>query len=425
MLQTKRSHWLAKRLPFFYGWMIIPVGILSLLATSPGQTIMISVFNPSLRDALDISLSQLTAAYMIGTLLAALPQPYLGYWMDRLGIRSVLMIVVSALGLACIFISQVQTLVMLTAAFFFLRFLGQGALALLANNMLPMWFNKRLGITTGLMGVIQSLILGTVPIAVLALINITGWRSAYVISGGIVLIVMIPIAQFIFINRPEDIGLHIDNEPDPIPGEMLAADKLNSSLSLTLKEAMQTRSYWIMTAVMTAWGTIVTAVFFNALPIFTSRGLSEAQSATTFASLFTVIAIARLLGGYLADRIKLNWLTAGSLFFYGLAILTILLAPTNLLVISYALVMGLAQGLLGGVENTIWARYFGTQHLGKIRGSVGAITVAGTSSGPFLIALAHDHFGGYNVALIVCAVIFLTLSILSLKATPPAKITPA
>lgn len=414
-----RSHWLAKRLPFFYGWMIIPVGVISLLATSPGQTMMISVFNPSLREALGLSLSQLTAAYMVGTLIAALPQPYLGYWMDRLGIRSMLLIIVGVLGFACIFMAQVQNLVMLLVAFFLLRLFGQGALSLLATNMLPMWFDRRLGVTAGLMGVIQSLILGTIPVGVLALINLTGWRNAYMISGGIVWLVMIPLVLFIYVSRPEELGLRVDNEPvssieTPETGALNPA-----SFSLTLTEAMRTRAFWIMLAVMVAWGTIITAIFFNALPIFTSRGLTEAQSATTFTWLFVVIAVTQILGGYLADRVKLNWLAAASLVLYGIAVITIMIAPPNWLIAGYALVLGLGQGLLAGVNNTIWARFFGTEHLGKIRGIAGAATVAGTSAGPFLMGLAYDQSGNYLSSLMVCAVVFFGLSLLSLKATPP------
>ena len=121
------------------------------IATSPGQTFGISVFNPSFRLTLGLSHSQLTGAYMIGTLLAAIPQPYIGGLMDRYGIRRVMFFNVILLGLACLFMALVQNLLMLFVAFFFLRLLGQGALSLLADNTLPMWFQVRLGTVAGIM----------------------------------------------------------------------------------------------------------------------------------------------------------------------------------------------------------------------------------------------------------------------------------
>ena len=130
---------------------MLPIAMLAMIATSPGQTFGISIFNPSFRLALGLSHSQLTGAYMFGTLLAALPQPYIGGLMDRFGIRRVMVIIVILLGIACIFMSQVLNLLMLFLAFFFLRLLGQGALSLLANNTLAMWFQVRLGTVAGMM----------------------------------------------------------------------------------------------------------------------------------------------------------------------------------------------------------------------------------------------------------------------------------
>ena len=86
----------------YYGWLMVPLAMVTALATSPGQTYGVSVFNPSLREALAISHSQLTGAYMLGTLLAALPQPFFGKLMDRLGIRRLSGIVVVALGVCIV-----------------------------------------------------------------------------------------------------------------------------------------------------------------------------------------------------------------------------------------------------------------------------------------------------------------------------------
>ena len=71
ILPPKNTHWLARRTPFFYGYIILPIAIISSFLTSPGQTYMVSIFNPSFRETLDLSLTQLTGAYMFGTLLAS------------------------------------------------------------------------------------------------------------------------------------------------------------------------------------------------------------------------------------------------------------------------------------------------------------------------------------------------------------------
>ena len=209
-ISNSPSRSLAARLPFYYGWIMLPIAMLATIATSPGQTFGISLFNPSFRQTLGLSHSQLTGAYMVGTLLAALPQPYIGGLMDRVGIRRVMFTIVVLLGLACIFMSQVQNLLMLFLAFFCLRLLGQGALTLLANNTLPMWFQVRLGTVAGIMSASWAGAIALIPALVLMLINLFGWRGAYAALGVIVWLVMLPILLLFYRNRPEDVGQSID-----------------------------------------------------------------------------------------------------------------------------------------------------------------------------------------------------------------------
>ncbi len=63
---------------------------------------------------------------MIGTLMAAIPQPYIGSLMDRFGIRRTMTVVVIILGLACMYTATVQSIWMLLIAFFLLRTVGFG-----------------------------------------------------------------------------------------------------------------------------------------------------------------------------------------------------------------------------------------------------------------------------------------------------------
>ena len=418
-LPSTKSHWLAKRLRFYYGWIIVPVSILGSFATSPGQTYMISVFNPSFREALSLSLSQLTGAYMLGTVLASIPQPYIGYWSDRVGIRRMLALVVVLFSLACVFITQANSLFMLTLAFFFLRLFGQGALELLSTNMLPMWFRERLGRVAGIKNVVGRLLIGSVPIGVLAIIKQVGWRGTYMLAGAVVLGVMLPVALFIYVGRPEDIGEEIegvDSPQEPVNVKLRTSAPVKD---FTLKEAMASRAYWILVLSWIAWAAIATAITFNLLPIFTELGLSEEAAVGMFSLLMIASAIFQILGGALADSVDLKWLVSGALGLYSLAVGALILMPPAMAIIVYTLTLGIGQGLFGGLGNTVWVRYFGRTHLGKIRGSVWTASVAGSSIGPFLMGLAFDRFGNFRFSLIVAASVLAVLAVAGLWATPP------
>jgi hypothetical protein len=64
---------LVARVPFFYGWVI-----LVLMAMTPGQTFGFSTFNPYLLRVFGLSQSELSGAYILGTLLASIPMIYIG-----------------------------------------------------------------------------------------------------------------------------------------------------------------------------------------------------------------------------------------------------------------------------------------------------------------------------------------------------------
>jgi sugar phosphate permease len=416
---TKKDHWLAKRTPFFYGWIILPISIIAAVFTSPGQTFMVSIFNPSFRETLDLSLTELTGAYMIGTLLASLPQSYIGVWADRLGIRKVLLMIVSLFSLACVFISQVNSLPMLFLAFFFLRLLGQGALELMSVNMLPMWFNKTLGTISGVRNVAVNLLIGAIPLGVLGLINRIGWRNTYVLAGAVVFSIMLPIAIFFYINRPEEIGQTLDGKTNQAIEDENNANASIPETALNLKAALKTRAFWILSMTWFAWAGIATAITFNLLPIFTAKGLTEEQAASTFIILMVISSLFQIVGGALADRIPLNRLAFGGPVLYSAAIVALITVPASAVVLAYTLILGVGQGMFGGLGTTVWVRYFGREHLGKIRGAVWTAGVAGSSIGPFLMGVSYDTFGDFFISLVVCAVFMFGLAIANLWATPP------
>jgi hypothetical protein len=60
-----------------------------------------------------------------------------------------------------------------------------------------------------------------------------------------------------------------------------------------------------MLAVSAAFALIITAVFFNIVPIFSSQGMTDASAAATYTTIAIALATMQLLGGVLADRIPL------------------------------------------------------------------------------------------------------------------------
>src|SRR5688572_1059469 len=81
--------------PFFYGWVILMVGMLGIVMMGPSQTFTVSLFIDHIVQDLGISRSVVSAIYGVATLTASFLLPITGRLVDRFGARR--MIVVDAL----------------------------------------------------------------------------------------------------------------------------------------------------------------------------------------------------------------------------------------------------------------------------------------------------------------------------------------
>ncbi len=408
------------RLPFFYGWVMLPVVMLISICTSPGQTFGISVFNPYIQQALNLSSSELSGAYMVGTMLASLPLIWVGALMDRYGPRRVLVGVVLLFGFTCMGMMQVSGLASLFVAFFFLRLLGQGSMSMLARNALAMWFERRLGFASGLSNIGMAAAVGAVPALGIALIDTYGWREAYALLGLSVWVLLLPLLAFVFRNKPEDLGQVPDGGAAVVDVQVRAAAGADG-WDFSLEQVLRSRSYWIAVCAMASWSMSGTGAQFHIVSIFAGRGLGSIEVATMFSIYAVVIACVRLGGGVLADTVPLNGLIAVAMLFQGLGLAALNILAIQWLPYIYPVIFALGSGLLMSVGETMWVRYYGRRHLGKIRGSVSTIGVAASGVGPFVMGVAYDVFGGFSEVLWGCAALCVPLAILGLWATPPQR----
>ncbi len=403
----------------YYGWVMLPMAMAAVIASSPGQTYGISVFNEPIRLALGLSHGGLAAAYMLGTLLGALPIVYIGYQMDRHGLRRTMLAVISLFSLACLLTSFVQGWVTLVAAFCLLRMLGPGALSFLSGNVLPFWFDRRLGTVEGMRQLGTALAIAGVPMLHLWLITQWGWRGAYAVLGVGIWLVLFPAVVVLFRNRPGDLGQWMDNRrPCPtLPRERGEAVYWGFTLGQTLRMP----TFWIVACSAALLGLIHTGVFFCVVPILQERGLTAGDAAAMLTLFAVALAIMQLPAGMLADRIQARWLLLVGMAGLSTAVATLWLSESRFGALAAGAGFGASQAVVFGVANPLWARYFGRLHLGKIRGVLMTLNVALSSLGPLLVGVTRDWRGDFGLALVVFALAPLPLAALALFVAPPRR----
>jgi len=404
---------------FFYGWFMLPLAMLLMVSTSPGQTFGITFFNTKFRAAFDLSQTGLSATYLIATVLASLALPYIGGLIDRFGLRRSVLVTVAVMAGICVWASQVQGIVTLFLAFVMFRIIGPGTLVLLANNTLATWFDRRLGLASSMLQLSMAAAMAFVPAGIVLLISAFDWRGAYLAIAAILAGGLLPLLALVYRQSPADVGQLPDGERHS--PESLGKTKPNlADLGMTVQQAMQHRAYWILLAATATWALIGTGLVFHLDALFESYGLGKAASTRAITCMALGMATAQILGGFLADRLALRWLVTTAIGL--IAISCVMLATGNLanLIPSFA-VYGCAQGLMSIIAGTAWARYFGRAHLGKVRGTSLTAAIAGSSLGPLLMGMSDDYQNGFAPALWLFAALAVVVAIAGLWVTPPSK----
>jgi len=400
----------------YYGWVMVPLAMLAMVANSPGQTLGISIFNEPIRQSLNLSHSQLGAAYTLGTLLGAIPIMYIGALMDRYGLRRSLLGVLSLFCVACLMTGAAQNWWTLTAAFCLLRMLGPGALSLISSSILPFWFDRRLGTVEGIRSLGHAGSMALIPAVNLWLVGQFGWRGAYVFFGVGIWAVLFPLYWLLFRNRPEDVGQRIDEGIAALP---VAYAEPVSGHDLTLRQTLATYSFWVAAMGTAVFGLVHTALFFSLVPIYQERGLTEVHAASSMMVFAISMAVMQLVGGVLADRMKSPPLLAIGLAGTSAGVTLLHFAGNPLIAIASSVIMGATLGIHSGAIQPLWARYFGRVHLGKIRGMLTTLCIALSSLGPLIAGTVRDVSGNFDLAMWIFIAIPIPLAILSWFAVPP------
>lgn len=379
---------------------MVPVSLVMVVCTLPGQSIIVSQFNTSFRDSLGISLVQLGAAYFIGTLGAAFPLRRIGRLSDTLGPRLTTALVTLGLLLGCLVVARSVNLATITLGFFLIRLFGQGAMGMLSSHILALWFERRLATVESIKHAGFSAATVVAPQSTFWLIAAAGWRNAYAIMGLSVCAIILPIVATFFRNKPEDIGQHLDNEP---PREHERWHNIHEQhtqpdapIRFTLAQTRASLTFWLIIIPGMISGLVGTAMIFHVQPILEHAGVTDfkEQGANALSVWGAALLVSTIISGPLADKLAprllipiASALMAGSFVAMGVATTGVHAA------ISMAL-FGLSQGLYTSSFGPAIARYYGRPHHGEIRGFVTTLFVAGTASGPFLVAYGARLAGG-------------------------------
>jgi MFS family permease len=308
---------------------------------------------------------------------------------------------------------------MLSIAFVGLRMLGQGSLSLIGTQGVVMWFENRRGFALATSGTGTLVLMSMSPLIFTWLIGQFGWRQAFVVLAVGVVVVLVPIAWFGIVDRPEAIGQVPDGKLADQVGPVVRAR------SFTVAEAIRTPAFWTLGVLTVMAGAISTGLTFHNVDLLGERGFTESQAAAIFIPIMIGGALSSFTFGWLTDRVSARPL----MFISGVALgagafLSTVTSP-GLMAVVYGLTMGLAGGSAGANVSALLPKWFGVDHIGSIRGISSTANVAASAVGPLILSIGNDVADSYGPIVVVCAIAAASLAVVALFVPTPDPSTPA
>ncbi|MDY7042946.1 MFS transporter [Virgibacillus sp. M23] len=220
----------------FMGNRVILITFITLMGAF-GLNLTAGQFFAPLNNTYGWDLTTLSLAVSLNMITWGIFQPIMGKWIDRFGPKSVIASSAALMGIAFLLsatITEVWQFFIYYGVFTAIGFAGCGSMA---NSVLvSRWFVKKrakmLSRSSMGMNIGQLLLL---PLTGYLIAN-TGFRSAFVVLGMIILVVVVPLVLFAVKNNPEDVGQLPDGDSTAI---------FSPPQSAKLSEALRSGQFWI------------------------------------------------------------------------------------------------------------------------------------------------------------------------------------
>jgi MFS family permease len=402
-MRSSADHW-SSRLPFYYGWLIVGIGFVTMGVGVTARTAF-SLLMPPLIDEFGWQRGLAAGAFSFGFLVSALLSPIVGRVMDAQGPRVVILTGVLLTTAGLLLAPAIERPWHLYATLGVLVSAGANMMTYTAHSQfLPNWFVRWRGLAISIafsgVGVGAIVLLPWLQ----SIIVTGGWRASCWAMGLLAISVLGPLNLLVH-KRPEDIGLLPDGATEITSGAKQRAsnvvDPAWAAQEWTLARAVRTsRFWWIVVAyfcALVAWY----AVQVHQTKYLTEIGFGPLVAAWALGAVSVIGIPGQILLGGLSDRIGREWIwTAGCA---GFAVsYTILIAmedaPSNTLLYAMVFAQGFFGYALTSVMGPIVAEIFEGPHFGSIFGTITVALIGGGAAGPWLAGVIQDATGSYRLA---------------------------
>jgi MFS family permease len=410
----------SERSKLFYGWWVLLSAATVLMTAFSMASYALPVFYPELVRAFHWPRASVALGGSLKTLLIGLVAPLNGWFIDRKGVKAILLAGIVTVGISYAMLSGIHSTWQYLVVCFFLGVGGSWIHHLPTQLLAANWFVKKRGMAIGLLTGFGGFGDTLVPLLCVVLIERSGWRETLLILPLLLIVPFLAVA-FLVRNSPQEIGLHPDGSVESLPTTSTASShaahsaptgfvaETASARSVSESANFRSAAFWMLAALLLLTGWAMFSVWQH-IPLFLRDG---GYNASLFSLFLFSSTLSRFVSGPLSDRITADYTTLLNLLLIALALLALLFTRSTAMIYFSMIFFGFGYGGSITCRPLIVFEHFGGKGVGRLYGVATALFTTGAFFGPAVAGRIYDRTKSYHLAFLL-ALAFIILSMILL-----------
>ncbi len=386
-------------MPVSAGWRVVIAAFFGVMVSFGSLLVFtFGTFLKPLSAEFGWSRQAISAAFGFAAMTVAVCSPGLGHLLDRYGPRRIIIPCMAVFGIAFGSLGFLTpNLFQLYATFVVLGIVGNGTTQMGYSRAVSTWFDKRRGLALAL--VMAGVGTGSMVFPPLAqwIIARDGWRAAYFVLGGLVLLFGIPLTALFVRERPHE-----------------AVRPGSRRTGMTVANALRSLAFWVVIAMLFLSSISVNGAITHLSPLLTDRGVTASEAALAASVLGLCSFAGRLVTGYFLDRFFGPHVSFCLLAITAVGILLLATAASATPGLVAAALIGIGLGGEADITPYLLTRYFGLRSFSTLYGFSWTAYATAGAIGPVIMGKAFDATGSYTSLLTILAAVTLVAAALTL-----------
>ena len=394
---------------YYFGWNIVAASALLTLLSS-GMRLSIGPFFLPIANDLGFSRSLLASIVAVGMLCYGLAMPLAGWLIARLGTRAVVLMAVVIVDVATAWAIMASGATGFLLSFGVLLSVGLAFASPVAfTPIISHWFTRQRGMALFFLSTGSMAGLAIMTPLLVAAIEAMGWRATLVGFAATLTLLAVPLAWLVM-RDAAPVGTDV-----PVSGNMATTHAVPPPPTLTLRQALRTRPFWMIFSGLFACGFSMNLLGTHGVPMLMDHGFDAHASSMGIGLIGFVAIFGTLVLGRWSDRLPRRNILAAIYGVRGLGFFALVIVGTHWELDLASSIGGLVWAGSIALSSAILADLYGVRLVGVLYGLAYVGHQIGGMLAAWLGGWGYERFGTHWVAFGAAGALLLAAAVVAMQ----------